>query len=99
MKIVNNGFLETSIKWGSSFMVALVIWKFVLPCTRYKEKEAAYDEKHRDKMNIFGFYLSFPVKYINSELLFSSSYTKNNSNMVLYDYDRTQVFFSLKKRF
>ncbi len=67
--------------------------------TRYKEKEAAYDKKHRDKMNRFGFDLSFPVKSINSELLFSSSYTKNDSNLVLYDYDRTQVFFSLKKRF
>jgi len=65
----------------------------------YEGKEAAYTVARRDKNVRVGLDLSYKIKEIDSNLVFSVSHTNNDSNLPLYEYDRNQISLSLRKTF
>jgi len=65
----------------------------------YEEKEAAYDNKRKDKTVRLGVNFIYNIAEIGSELVLSSSLTNNDSNIDTYEYDRNQISLSLRKVF
>lgn len=66
--------------------------------TSYKEKENAFDEKRQDKMYSLYSEISYKFKKrkgIQPKLSLNYSYSKNDSNLSLYEYDRQQVGVNL----
>ena len=66
---------------------------------QYQDKEAAYDDKRRDKLSRFSLDVTYRIKAIDSNLVFSIARTENNSNLDIYKYDRDQVTIALQKSF
>lgn len=67
--------------------------------TDYDGKEAAYSKARRDKTTRIGLDLRYPIKKIYSSLVFSTTYTDNDSNLEIYKYDREQTSLSLEAYF
>ncbi len=65
----------------------------------YDGKEVAYTKERRDKTTRIGFDLSYKVKPIGSDIIFSASCTDNHSNLEIYKYDRTQATLSIRKSY
>ncbi len=65
----------------------------------YKEKEAAFSEKRNDKLFNASISATQYLNAIGTDLSLSVSYSKNSSNLELYDYTRTQTYLSISKSF
>ncbi len=90
---INAGYYKVLIKNLNMFLSAS------LSNTDYKGVEIAYSKSRDDKMYNVGLNLSYFIEPIKSNLAFNTSYTKNNSNIVMYKYDRKQVGLSISKSF
>ncbi|WP_170232828.1 surface lipoprotein assembly modifier [Desulfuromonas acetexigens] len=62
--------------------------------TEYEGREAAYRVPRHDKTIRYGVDLAYHIKMLNSDLLLSVNRTVNDSNLVMYEYDRDQVAIS-----
>jgi len=65
--------------------------------TRYKGKEAAHNKRRHDRMLRTGVNLSYHLNFIDSAISASYNYTDNESNLEIYQYDRHQLFLTLRK--
>ncbi len=67
--------------------------------TKYGGVEVAYDKSREDDTSTYGANVSYYVSEYKMNISTNVSYTKNNSNIEMYDYDRTQVGISASFRF
>jgi tetratricopeptide (TPR) repeat protein len=67
--------------------------------TAYAAKEAAYDEKRRDAQYNAVFNLSGDFGASGYSATLGYTFTRNDSNLGLYDYDRTQLTLQLTRTF
>jgi len=67
--------------------------------TRYQGLEAAFTEIRHDKTARLSLGASYRLAKLGAEVSLSVSYTKNDSNLSLYEYDRTQVSLTIGKTF
>ncbi len=65
--------------------------------THYQGKEAAHNQRRHDKMLRTGVSLSYRLKFIESDISASYSYTNNQSNLDINQYDRHQLFLTIRK--
>lgn len=65
----------------------------------YDGREAAFTKKRKDKLFNAGISATKYINAIDADLSLSISHSKNNSNLPLYDYKRTQTYLSINKRF
>ena len=61
----------------------------------YQGKEAAYNRVREDTRSSIGVDLRYHVAMINTDIVTSASYTNNESNLAIYEYDQTQVSVNL----
>lgn len=67
--------------------------------TDYDGIEVAYSKSREDTSKSLSGNFSYFIEKINSNLSLNLSYTKNTSNIEMYDYDRKQVGLTLSKSF
>jgi len=67
--------------------------------TSYDEKEAAYDVIRDDNARVISATLSYYIPQIKSNLSLNTSYTRNRSNIDMYEYRRKQIGLNLSYRF
>lgn len=67
--------------------------------TRYQGLEAAFTEIRHDKTARLSLGASYRLAKLGAEASLSVSYTDNDSNLSLYEYDRSQVSVTLGKAF
>ena len=67
--------------------------------TNYKGTEVAYNKSRKDTSKSISGNLSYFIEPIKANLALNLSYTKNNSNIEMYDYDRKQAGLTLSKSF
>ncbi len=67
--------------------------------TRYKGEEVAYNKSRKDISKSVSGNLNYFIESIKSNLTLDLSYTRNSSNIEMYDYSRRQVGLSLSKSF
>jgi len=97
--INSNNAYGVSLQYAQPFFNKINI--FLSPSfsnTSYKEKENAFDEKRKDKMYSLYSEISYKFKKrkgIQPKLSLNYSYSKNDSNLPLYEYDRQQVGVNL----
>lgn len=65
----------------------------------YDAKEVAFTRKRKDKLFNASISATKHIKAINADLSLSISHSKNNSNLPLYGYQRTQMYFGIHKSF
>lgn len=65
----------------------------------YKGKEAAYNKIRKDTRASIGVDLIYHVEQLNTDVVTSASYTNNDSNLAIYEYDQTQVSVNLRSAF
>ena len=65
----------------------------------YQGKEAAYNNIRQDTRVSVGVDLIYHVENINTDVVTSASYTDNDSNLSIYEYDQTQVSVNLRSAF
>ncbi len=67
--------------------------------TDYEGEEVAYSRGREDTSESISGNFSYFIENIKSNLSINTSYTKNESNIEMYRYDRTQVGISLSRSF
>jgi len=65
--------------------------------TNYEEKEAAYNDNRHDKNSRLAIDVIYNFSQIDSDLVLSASMLENRSNLKIYNYDRDQLSFSIRK--
>lgn len=65
----------------------------------YQGKEAAYTKKREDTRSSLGLNLRYHVEQLNTEVITSASYSNNDSNLAIYEYDQTQVSVNFRTTF
>lgn len=65
----------------------------------YQGKEAAYNDIREDTQASIGLDLIYHIEKINTDVVTSASYTNNDSNLAIYEYDQTQVSVNLRSAF
>lgn len=65
----------------------------------YQGKEAAYNDIRQDTRASVGVDLIYHVNDFNTDVVTSASYTSNDSNLAIYEYDQTQVSVNLRSAF
>ena len=65
----------------------------------YQGQEAAYNEKREDVRSSVGLNLRYHVDQINTDIITSASYTNNESNLTIYEYDQVQVSVQFRVTF
>ena len=65
----------------------------------YQGKEAAYNNIREDTRASIGLDLIYHIEKINTDVVTSASYTSNDSNLAIYEYDQTQVSVNLRSAF
>ncbi len=67
--------------------------------TDYDGTEVAYSKSREDASKSVSGNFSYFLDGIKSNLSFNASYTKNNSNIEMYDYDRKQIGITVSRSF
>lgn len=65
----------------------------------YDGIENAYDKARHDQNLRAGLNISYTIPHIATDLSLSYTYTYNDSNLDMYEYDRSQISASLSKTF
>ncbi len=90
---LNLGYYKALIKNLNMFLSASI------SNTDYKGIEVAYDKSRDDSLVSVGANISYFIEPIKSNVIFNISYTQNDSNIEMYEYDRTQIGLSFSKSF
>jgi outer membrane protein len=67
--------------------------------TNYEGEEIAFNKSREDSARVLNGNISYFIDSIKSNLSLNLSYTKNISNIDMYDYDRKQIGLTLSKTF
>lgn len=67
--------------------------------TDYHGLEVAYNTKRKDSLASVGANLSYYLEMVKSNMAFNVSYTQNDSNIVMYEYKRTQAGLTISTDF
>ncbi len=92
--------------WGLNAMYGRFFWDIIQVTlslsyfdTDYTGKEEAYSQARHDKTTRFGMNITYHIKLIGTDLVSSLYRTINHSNLDIYEYDRDQLSFFLRKSF
>lgn len=91
--------INTSAYWGVTPSLNLFAQASYSLSRYYKEQDTPFDDKRRDVITNAFINVSYNIKPIEVDLIFSASYTDNNSNIDLYEYRRRQYSISVSKGF
>lgn len=67
--------------------------------TDYEGVEAAYDKGRKDSSKSVNTNINYFIDQIKSNIALNMSYTKNSSNIEMYDFTRKQIGISISKNF